>query len=95
MEIEEKIKEVLKKKVDPILSQHFGGALLSKYEDGTCYIKMSGHCAGCPSAQATLEGVIKEQLIQDIPELKDVKLDTSVSDELIDKAKEMLNKKNY
>lgn len=95
MVIEEKIKSVLKEKVDPILSQHFGGALLSKYEDGVCYIKMSGHCAGCPSAQATLEGVIKEQLISEIPELKDVKLDTSVSDDLIDKAKEILNKEKY
>jgi Fe-S cluster biogenesis protein NfuA len=93
MDISKKIEEVLEKKVDPILAQHFGGASLSKYEDGIAYIKMEGHCAGCPSAKATLESIVKEQLLNEIPEIKDVKLDDTISEDLLNQAKSILNRK--
>ena len=32
--MEEQIKKVLKDKVDPVLAAHYGGAVLTKYEDG-------------------------------------------------------------
>lgn len=90
--MEEKIKKILKEKVDPVLSQHFGGAVLTKLDGDTAYIKMTGHCAGCPSAQMTLEGVVAELINQELPKLK-VKLDTSVSEDLINQAKDILKKK--
>lgn len=85
--MEDKIKNVLENKVNPLLGDHFGGCELHSYEDGVVYIKMMGACSGCPSAQLTLEEVIKSELMNAIPELKDVKLDTSISSELLDMAK--------
>ena len=90
--MEDKIRKVLEEKVDPVLSEHFGGAQLTRVEDGVAYVKMTGACAGCPSAQDTLESVIKEFVMGGVPEVKDVVLDTSVSDELLDMAKKILRK---
>ncbi|MDD6310637.1 MAG: NifU family protein [Firmicutes bacterium] len=89
--MEDRIKKVLEEQVDPVLGEHFGGAILSKVEDGVAYIKMTGACAGCPSAQDTLENVIKDFVLGGVPELKDVVLDQSVSEDLLDFAKKILN----
>lgn len=89
--MEEKIREILKEHVDPVLAEHFGGSSLSKLEDGVAYIRLTGACAQCPSAQETLESVVKDFVMGGCPELKDVVLDTSVSDELLDMARQILN----
>ncbi len=91
--MEEKIKQILKEKVDPVLSGHFGGSSLSRYEDGIAYVKLTGACAQCPSAQDTLESVVKDFVMGGVPEVKDVVLDTSVSDELMDMARGILSGK--
>lgn len=54
---------------------HYGGAVLAGVEDGTVYVKFTGQCASCPSAGDTLESVVKEILMSEIPEIKDVVLD--------------------
>ena len=61
-------------------------------EDGTVYVKLTGQCATCPSAGETLEGVVKEMLMSEIPEIKDVVLDQSISEDLLDMARKLLNK---
>lgn len=90
--MEEKITAVLKEQVDPVLSTHFGGAVLTGIEDGTVYVKLTGQCASCPSAGETLESVVKEILMAEIPEIKDVKLDQTVSEDLLEMARKILNK---
>ncbi len=90
--MEEKIQKVLEEKVNPVLNSHLGGAVLSKIENNIAYVRLTGACGGCPSSQFTLEDVIKSALIEEIPELKDVQLDNSVSDELLDMARNILNK---
>lgn len=91
--MEAKIKAVLKEKVDPVLAAHYGGAILTGIEDGTVYVKLTGQCASCPSAGETLEGVVKEILMADIPEVKDVVLDQSVSEDLLEMARKILSGK--
>ncbi len=88
----DEISRVVEEKVSPKLAEHFGGALVTGWEDGVVYVKMTGACGKCPSAQDTIENVVKEILIFEIPEVKDVVLDTSISQDLIDMAKKMLNK---
>lgn len=90
--MEKRIKEVLKDKVDPILAEHYGGAILTGFDQGVAKVKLTGACASCPSAQDTLEDIVKQVLTTEIPEVKDVVLDTSVSEDLIDMAKKILNK---
>lgn len=90
--MEEAVRKTLKEKVDPVLSEHFGGSQLTKIEEGVAYVKLTGACASCPSAQETLESVVKDFVMGAVPELKDVVLDTSVSEELLDFARQILRK---
>jgi Fe-S cluster biogenesis protein NfuA len=90
--LEEKIRQILSEKVDPVLASHFGGAELTAYEDGVVYVKLTGACGTCPSAQFTVEDVIRAEIVSALPEVKDVVLDTAVSEDLIDFAKKILNK---
>ena len=89
--MEDKIIEILREQVDPVLSQHFGGASLSKYENRIAYVRLTGACAQCPSAQETLESVVKDFVMGGCPEVEDVVLDTSVSEDLLDMARKILN----
>ena len=90
--MESKITAILKGKVDPVLAAHYGGAVLTGIDDGTVYVKLTGQCASCPSAGETLESVVKEILMAELPEIKDVVLDQSVSEDLLDMARKLLNK---
>lgn len=88
----DEIARVVENKVNPKLAEHYGGAMVTSWEDGVVYVKMTGACGQCPSAQETIENVVKEILMSELPEVKDVVLDTSVSQDLIDLAKKILNK---
>lgn len=90
--MEEQIKKVLKEKVDPVLAAHYGGAVLTGYEDGVAMVKLTGACASCPSAQSTIEDVVKSIVMENIPGIKDVILDNSISEDLIDMARKLLHK---
>lgn len=89
--MEEAIRRVLKEQVDPVLAEHFGGSQLTKLEDGVAYVRLTGACAGCPSAQDTLEEVVKDFVMGGVDGVKDVVLDTSVSEDLLDMARKILN----
>ncbi len=88
--MEEKIRKILKEQVDPVLAAHFGGSMLTKVEDGVAYVKLTGACASCPSAQDTIEEVVKEFIVGNVDGVNDVALDLSVSDELLDFARHIL-----
>lgn len=90
--MEEAIRKVLREQVDPVLAEHFGGSQLTALEDGVAYVRLTGACASCPSAQETLEEVVKEFVMGGVPEVKDVRLDASVSEELLDFARQLLRK---
>ena len=88
--MEDAVRKVLKEQVDPVLSQHFGGSELTKIEDGVAYVKLTGACASCPSAQETIEEIVKNYVCADVEGIRDVVLDQSVSDELLDMARKIL-----
>jgi Fe-S cluster biogenesis protein NfuA len=90
--LDKKIKQILTEKVEPVLASHFGGVTLTSYTDGVAYIKLTGACGSCQSAQFTVEDLIKPEIISALPEVKDVVLDTSVGDDLIDFARKLLSK---
>ena len=90
--MEEKIRKVLEEKVDPLLASHFGGVVLTAFENGIAYVKLTGSCSTCPSAQYTIEDVVRGIVLEEIPEVENVVLDTSVSSDLLDMARKILKK---
>jgi len=72
-EVELKIIEIIDE-LRPFLMYEGGNIEFVKYEDGICYLKFIGACATCPMKLMTLNEGIKEALINEIPEIIDVKL---------------------
>lgn len=71
--MEEKINEVIDK-LRPFLIYDGGNIEFVEYKDGICYIRFLGNCANCAINNVTLNDGIKEALINEIPEIVDVKL---------------------
>ena len=67
-----KIKEVFEK-IRPFLNQDGGDVEFVKFEDGICYVKLKGACAGCMFADMTISNTVEEILISEIPEVIKVK----------------------
>ena len=89
----EKIKSVIKEKVEPALKSHGGGLeLLDVSKDGLVRIKFTGACSSCPGNQQTISEFIKVALQESCPDVKDVITVNQVSDDLINQALKILRK---
>ncbi len=91
-EPKEKIEQILEKQVRPSLLAHGGNLTLLDFTDGVVYIRFTGACSGCPSADLTLEMLVREKLTTALPEVKDVVMEQYISDELMSFARKILNK---
>jgi Fe-S cluster biogenesis protein NfuA len=70
--MEEKIKDALEK-IRPYLQKDGGDVEYIDYtQDNVVKIKLLGHCAGCPHAQATVKGGIERLLKEEYPEINSV-----------------------
>ena len=87
---ESRIRAALDKVVNVQLQMHGGGVALTQYEDGIAWVKFLGACAGCMSVSDTLELVVKEAIMEAAPEVKDVRQDTGVSEDLLETARRIL-----
>lgn len=72
----ERIEKVINK-IRPYIQQDGGDVQLVDYKDGVVTVRMLGACAGCMSIDSTLTDGIQAILIDEIPEVKEVKLDTT------------------
>ena len=78
-------------KVRPALRAHGGDISIDHVEGKTVYVKLLGHCAGCPSADLTNETIGEAELKAALPELVEkVAVVQTVSDELWEQAKKLL-----
>ena len=89
--VEERIIEILDEAINPVLDQRLGGAELSSFSEGIAWIRFTGSCKNCLSAEDTLNGIVKGTLMTMIPEIEDV-MDDGVSKELLDFARSLLGK---
>ena len=73
--MQEEIKKSLAK-VKPLLQADGGDVHFVAFNSasGEVKVELSGMCLGCPMAQITLENVVLEQLKQDLPQIKSIKL---------------------
>ncbi len=90
MDVKEKIQKILDEDINVKLILHGGGATLTSFEDGVAKIKFMGACASCMSQTDTFDEVVKALILGNIPEVKDVVVDDTVSDELLDFARQIL-----
>ncbi len=67
--MEEKVKEVVEKEIQPLLASHGGGVEVIEVKDGVVKVRLSGACAGCMGAQMTLKGLVEAKLKERIPEV--------------------------
>lgn len=70
--IELRIKAIIDK-VRPFLISDGGNLEFVKYEDNIVYVKLTGACQDCPMLDVTLKDGIEELIINEIPEVKEVK----------------------
>jgi len=90
MDVKEKIQRILDEDINVRLVLHGGGADLTSFEDGIAKIKFTGACAACMSQTDTFDEVVRAMILEKVPEVKDVRVDDSVSDELLDFARQIL-----
>ena len=85
MEVLERIRQVIDTSVRPYLQGH-GGDIT----DGVLKFKLTGMCSNCPSSLFTTEDIVKKEVMEQVKEVKEVRLEAGVSDEMIDFAKSLL-----
>jgi len=71
-----KIKKFIESDINPMVASHGGVIHLIDYKDGNAYVEMGGGCQGCSSAAVTLAQGVREQIVQQIPEVEAV-IDTT------------------
>ena len=70
--VESRIKEQLDE-IRPYLINDGGDVEFIKFEDGIVYVRMIGACSECELIDFTLKDSIESFLINEIPEVKEVK----------------------
>lgn len=85
------IESILEKEIRPALRAHGGNIRIQRYQDGILTVKLLGQCSECPSAMETAESLVGAVVMQALPDVKQVILDDSVDQELLDFARKLLN----
>ncbi|MFR1974864.1 MAG: hypothetical protein BHV94_06420 [Clostridiales bacterium 59_14] len=89
-ELLERIEQVLDGEIRPQLLLHGGGMETVRLEGGRYVFRLTGQCAGCPSAYLTTEELIRGTLLERFPQLREVVLEQGVSADLLAQAKRLL-----
>jgi Fe/S biogenesis protein NfuA len=71
--VAEKIRKVIEEKINPGVAGHGGQVALAALEDDTAFLRFGGGCQGCGMIKTTLKDGVEKILLQEIPELKQVK----------------------
>ncbi len=89
--MEKQVKEVLETKIRPYLEEHFGNVSLVSCINGIVRVKFEGACQNCPSANVTLEDVVKKTLTSEVDGIVDVIAINETSEDMLAMAKIILN----
>lgn len=71
-DIEKRISAIIDK-IRPLLLNDGGNLEFVEFKDGIVYVRLLGACEDCPMLDVTLKDGIEELLINEIPEVKEVK----------------------
>jgi Fe/S biogenesis protein NfuA len=70
--VEERVRQLLDKAINPSIASHGGYASMAKVEDHIAFIEMGGGCQGCGLAAMTLRQGIETAIKQHVPEIIEV-----------------------
>ncbi|MCB2295002.1 NifU family protein [Clostridium algoriphilum] len=87
-----KIEKIFEMDIRPKLADHYGNIQLVSFEDGIVKVKLLGQCKGCLSAKYTIEDIVEATLKDKMPGIKKVVLINEISEELLNQARNILNK---
>lgn len=90
---QKQIEDYIQKTITPALQSHGGDIEVLEWKDGKLVVKFVGACAGCMSSSDTFDDVVKGNLLEKFPQIKEITLYEGVSDDLIDFAKKLLHHK--
>ncbi|MCS5422148.1 MULTISPECIES: NifU family protein [Psychrilyobacter] len=89
----QKVEKIISEKIRPSIKEHGGDISVVSVQDEILKIKLLGNCIGCHHARFTTEELVKKIILLEDIGIKDVVLETGVSEDLIEMAKKLLAKK--
>ena len=90
----ETVEKVLDAQVRPALEMHGGNLVVDEIREGNVYVRMTGACALCLSADETMVNLVEARLKEALPQIRRVILRTGVSDALLSQAMDILKKRH-
>lgn len=84
------ITQVIEERIRPQLFQHNGDMEIVDFTDGVLRFRLTGHCAGCPSADVTTEELVQVELTAVVPEVKRAVLMREIPQSLLEQAYSIL-----
>ena len=87
------IESFIEKNIRPYLISHNGDVKIVSFDNSILRVKLIGQCMTCPASADTFEESIKNVLLSEFKELKDVILVNDVPDDMLAMALKILNHK--
>lgn len=85
------VENILEQNIRPYLGIHDGNIKIVSIKDGVVKARFLGQCSCCPSARLTFEELVRTEIVQNVPGVKDVILESNISEDMIAFAKKILN----
>ena len=86
----EDVEQVLNEHVRPLLRAHGGDMEVLSLTDGVLRFRLLGRCSGCPAADLTTEELVKNELMQRLPAIRQVLLVQETDPGLLDQMRTLL-----
>ena len=87
----ERIQKIIDEIINPKLSTHMGGMELKDFQEGILTVRFTGACGSCYAAEETLDNFVKAVFAREMPEIREVLLDNSVSDDLLELTRSLMS----
>jgi Fe-S cluster biogenesis protein NfuA len=87
------IETILNERVRPRLEADGGGVELVRWDTSEITLRLRGQCCSCPHSQETIDRIVVKELQEHLPESVCIRVETGLSEDLLDLAREMLNRR--
>lgn len=92
--MEKVLEKFIFEEIEPYLSNHGGGIEILNFDNGAnLTLRLKGKCCTCPQMIETNENFIKKNIYEKFPEIKNIRIECGVSQELWDIAKKILRRR--